>query len=449
VTRAGWLAGWLRVTDCRCRLQGVVEKLLNVAASVRSNADGVLGSTINLSTRQLIRIAKRMEAFGKHETLAEGIYRSCLAQFLPPLAKDSLDRLLLDNGIATASAAERLAVEEDLVIETVEVGGGRQQLSIGGVTADILTDAESNALLVPDVVYFDNPQHTAVMRDILKDLELGEHLLLVGNQGVGKNKICDRLLHLLNRPREYIQLHRDTTIQTLTQQPSIEGGQIVYHPSPLVRAVENGTVLVIDEADKAPTHVTSVLKNLVESGDMMLADGRRIVPAGSPLAVAARSNGGVATTGETLLECHPDFQMVVLANRPGFPFLGSDFFGSMGDVFGCHAVVNPGMAAELSMLAKYGPTIDKQTLKKLAMSFSELRRLSNEGALAYPYSMRELVHIVSHLEKYPDEGLSDVINNVFDFDSYDPAVQQTVVDAFHKHGVPLGTATTEVNQAPV
>ena len=27
-------------------------------------------------------------------------------------------------------------------------------------------------------------------------------------QGVGKNKIADRFLHLLNRPREYIQLHR-------------------------------------------------------------------------------------------------------------------------------------------------------------------------------------------------------------------------------------------------
>ena len=27
-------------------------------------------------------------------------------------------------------------------------------------------------------------------------------------QGVGKNKIADRFLHLLNRPREYLQLHR-------------------------------------------------------------------------------------------------------------------------------------------------------------------------------------------------------------------------------------------------
>lgn len=43
---------------------------------------------------------------------------------------------------------------------------------------------------------------------MLKDFLLGEHLLLVGNQGVGKNKIVDRFLFLLNRPREYLQLHR-------------------------------------------------------------------------------------------------------------------------------------------------------------------------------------------------------------------------------------------------
>ena len=47
----------------------------------------------------------------------------------------------------------------------------------------------------------------------LKDYALGEHLLLVGNQGVGKNKIADQFLHLLHTPREYIQLHRDTTVR--------------------------------------------------------------------------------------------------------------------------------------------------------------------------------------------------------------------------------------------
>lgn len=27
---------------------------------------------------------------------------------------------------------------------------------------------------------------------------------------------------------------------------------------------------------------------------------------------------------------HPDFRMIVLANRPGFPFLGNDFFQAVG-----------------------------------------------------------------------------------------------------------------------
>lgn len=44
-----------------------------------------------------------------------------------------------------------------------------------------------------------------------------------------------------------------------------------------VRALRSGMVLVVDEADKAPTHVTCILKNIVEGGEITLADGRRIV----------------------------------------------------------------------------------------------------------------------------------------------------------------------------
>lgn len=44
-----------------------------------------------------------------------------------------------------------------------------------------------------------------------------------------------------------------------------------------VKAVKLGHVLVVDEADKAPTNVTCILKTLVENGEMILADGRRIV----------------------------------------------------------------------------------------------------------------------------------------------------------------------------
>lgn len=55
---------------------------------------------------------------------------------------------------------------------------------------------------------------------------------------------------------------------------------------------------------------------------MLLADGRRILPLGVKIA-ADESN---------IIRLHPDFRCIVLANRPGFPFLGNDFFASLGNL---------------------------------------------------------------------------------------------------------------------
>lgn len=57
-------------------------------------------------------------------------------------------------------------------------------------------------------------------------------------------------MKLLNVEREYQQLHRDTTIQSLTVQPTVEHGVLHFTDSPLVRAVQHGRVLMLDEADK-------------------------------------------------------------------------------------------------------------------------------------------------------------------------------------------------------
>lgn len=254
---------------------------------------------------------------------------------------------------------------------------------------------------------------------------------------MGKNKITDRLLQLLNRPREYIQLHRDTTVQTLTLQPTVKDGIVSYEDSPLVQAVKTGHVLVVDEADKAPTHVTCILKvcqsrnngksiihaflkiflfspqTLVERGEMTLSDGRKIIPFGD----GRKNNSNV-------IELHPDFRMIVLANRPGFPFLGNDFFSSLGktarhvtsrhvttrfnhlkfsffflgDLFSCHIVDNPSVESEIALLKQYGPDVPENTIVKLVKAFGELRDLADKGCVQYPYSTREVVNVVKHMQ---------------------------------------------------
>lgn len=43
---------------------------------------------------------------------------------------------------------------------------------------------------------------------------------------------------LLKRPREYVQLHRDSTVQSLQYQTVLDGGVIRYVDSPMLRAIQ-------------------------------------------------------------------------------------------------------------------------------------------------------------------------------------------------------------------
>ncbi|XP_060945197.1 von Willebrand factor A domain-containing protein 8 [Limanda limanda] len=403
------------------------EQLLLLTHSLRNTNDPTAQSLASsLSTRQLLRICRRLSQYPE-ESVAHAVNKACLSRFLPSLARASLEKSLTNCSIQDkADPAEQTQDYSCVVKDGV--------LTIGSVSAPIYKPSEK--MKVPDVLFYDNPQHMKVMEDMLKDFLLGEHLLLVGNQGVGKNKIVDRFLHLLNRPREYLQLHRDTTIQTLTLQPSVRDGIITYEDSPLVKAVKMGHILVIDEADKAPTNVTCILKTLVESGEMILADGRRII-----------SDPGEAEGRPNLIVMHPDFRMLVLANRPGFPFLGNDFYGALGDIFSCHAVDNPKPQAELAMLKRYGPDVPDATLQKLVAAFGELRSMADQGTITYPYSTREVVNIVKHLQRFPGEGLANVVRNVFDFDSYNKDTREVLIEALHKHGIPIGANPSSVKLA--
>lgn len=240
----------------------------------------------------------------------------------------------------------------------------------------------------------------------------------------------------------------------LTVQPRVVDGQIVWEDSPLVRAVREGRVLVIDEADKAPLEVVSVLKSLLADGLMLLADGRRIV---------ARHAAAVAGPNDVVV--HANFRIFALANRPGYPFHGQDFFREMGDVFSWCAVVmfrfllmirshevdNPDVESEITLLRVHGPSLPEPLLRQLALVFAELRQMFAAGSLAYPYSTREVrcrgrcvsesrqvVNIVRHLERFPADGIIETVENVLAFDSYDPLLREHLARVLNRHGFPLG-----------
>ena len=99
--------------------------------------------------------------------------------------------------------------------------------------------------------------------------------------------------------------------------------------------------------------------------------------------------------------------------------MGNDFYREFGDCFSSFPVLQPDRDSELTLLRKFGPSISDVILNKLLDTFEELRRLVVEGQVAYPYSTRELVALVRHVNSYPNDGISQVLANVFDFDAYD------------------------------
>jgi len=50
------------------------------------------------------------------------------------------------------------------------------------------------------------------------------------------------------------------------------------------------------------------------------------------------------------------------------------------------------------MLRQYGPNVPEETIRRLVLAFGELRTMADQGLISYPYSTREVVNVVKHLE---------------------------------------------------
>ncbi len=311
--------------------------------------------------------------------------------------------------------------------DAIVISGG--QLTIGDVSVPLRIGGAPQ--LIPNPSFVPIAGHVRLLHQLLVDWSLGQHLLLLGEQGVGKNKLADKLLSLLKAEREYVQLHRDTTVSSLTLRPVLEGGAIRHEDSALVRAARLGRVLVVDEADKAPLEVVCVLKALAEDGELTLGDGRRLVTARAE----AKDDDD-----SSVIRIHPEFRMLVLANPPGWPFQGNDFFRECGDVFAAHAVRNVDTASQAQLLRRVAPKLEEKQLVTLLSLFGQLRLMHEEGQLSYPYSVRELVLIARRLQAFPNDGLQGALRDVFDFDAEDKSTAATIADVLAAHGL-KGLAT--------
>lgn len=423
----------------------ILDKLLHFAHRYRalsSNTNVGLAKSRRLGTRALVRMARRLAVLPASTDMRNLVARNLLVDFLPRTTRELVSRLLDECGLRLRGSEGAFEFQPKEFLADPRHENGQlvfedrnmpSQEPVRVPLYDVASkDAEGGSRLIPSIGtgFYNNPTQSALLRDLAVDLHVvGEHILLMGNQGTGKNKVVDRIVELLGRPREYMQLHRDSTVAQVLQLVELKEGRLRFVESPLVRAIRLGRVVVVDEADKCSAAVTAVFKSLAERGELSLPDGSRVRPA------------NVAGDDERDVVVHPDFRLVLLANRPGFPFLGNAFLEVLGEGFSCYAVANPDLESEVRLLLQAAPSVDEGLVRKLDLAFHDLRDAFDAGLVTYPYSLRELLHIVRHMDKYPNESLTDVLLNTLTFDIHRPEAIQLVYQTLKRRGLDVDGLT--------
>jgi MoxR-like ATPase len=389
-------------------------------------------SPFNFSLKQVYTLEKliaRKKSAGVseqdlHQYIRKKLDDMLMVQYLPNSLKEKYEGVLKKVKllpINTSTAANKAVVHPSISADGKYLQVGDKKI--------LRQSISKNPEKVPFPLYHDNATHTKLITELLTHSFEGpekDPILLIGNQGVGKNKIIDRLLYLLQIEKEYVQLHRDSSIHSLTVLPTLIDGRIIFEDSPLVKAVKYGRTLVVDEVDKASSEVVFVLKALAEDQEIYLGDGRRIVT-------------GAAGRGvdENIIVKHPNFRLILLANPGIHPFQGNDFFKTCGDSFLPYVMNELDIESEVELLTSFGPAVDKQLVSNIALVFSDLRADYLQGKINYPFSSRESVSIIKHLQAYPQDSVSAALENVVSFDSLTPSIRNHILSRFKKRGVDI------------
>eukprot|EP00439_Symbiodinium_sp_Y106_P060777 s3229_g9.t1 len=207
--------------------------------------------------------------------------------------------------------------------------------------------------------------------------------------------------------------------------------QVVAALLAIVIFFHNGGRFYVDHFWKAHERNTVLYVDAASSMMLSLPDGRALVRS---------SDSRAAGDSEEFLPIADGFRMIVLANRPGFPFLGNDFYRVCGDVFDCHAVEYLDKESELELLRQTAPLVPQEKLAALSDLFLDLRKLSDAGHLSYPYSTRDLLKLAAHAQHFPGDSSEELAANVFGFDAYQEDQRDRLLKALRRHGFAKGKA---------
>jgi MoxR-like ATPase len=148
-----------------------IEHLLQFVHELRNSSETQLKTVArSLSTRNVLRIAKHLKANSSnyHIQLRDQLIRQTSAPFLPRLVQDAFYQALHKSGL-----------EDNQPMISSKINW-KQSLR----NDDQAKASFEHAAKVPFTIFYENPIHSEIIQQMHESFSLGEHLLLIGPQGL-------------------------------------------------------------------------------------------------------------------------------------------------------------------------------------------------------------------------------------------------------------------------
>lgn len=232
-------------------------------------------------------------------------------------------------------------------------------------------------------------------------------LFVHGPFGSGKTSVIEQFCARLGLPLVSCDWNYESEIEDLIGTRDIAFGDTAFTPGPLVEAMKNGHVLLINEIDRGrPSNLTG-LHGILD---------------GAPLTIKATNE---------IVQPHPDFRLVVTANSAGSGDRGGQYTGSVRkqdpaflDRFVFLECVYMDEAEELELLMRKFPAFEGQLVHKLVEFANDTRAKATDVAadLTIPVSTRTLLRFLWLAESY---GISGITFAAQSLDTLRPALEPT------------------------
>ncbi|MBI3991157.1 MAG: AAA family ATPase, partial [Candidatus Omnitrophica bacterium] len=345
----------------------IIRALITLANKIREDYASNHGVVpFPVTTRSLIKIVRHLQMFPVDKARIRTLFW-IKAYWLDDKIHNPSSRKLINDLLDAVGLCDlpRDPLEKSR-IETVTIGGITQSYLVIGDARYALGRGRDE---VPDTVIEEVQQNLIELEWILKDMLLGENILLVGEAGTGKNTLERYLAHLLNYNILISGMSGETKVSDLQTYRSFgeeEAGKTGDTATLVLGALtdtEQDWLVILDEANKAQAGVLVSFNDLLQDKVLRLPNGKEL-----------------AITGKVFVNMNP--------NRP--PYEVSDISFEFMDRFCIHTIKHlPKEQAQELCQNKY-PAADGDFVQDVAGAFDAMHPLYSDGKLFEPVTMRNI-----------------------------------------------------------